>query len=82
MLTVVLAAALGGTMAATLSHSPVLFVGMLSFGTSALLFMVAEELLLEAHEAGGTHVWWVDLQLYTGFFASIVAGKFIGHDDL
>ena len=34
------------------------------------------QLLLDAHE-DGEHVWWVDLQLYTGFFASIVAGKFV-----
>lgn len=70
-----LSAGLGGMMADTLSHSPVAFIGMLSFGVSALLFMVAEELLLDAHESG-EHLWWVDLQLYTGFFASIVAGKF------
>lgn len=70
------AAGLGGALAKTLSHSPVAMVGMLSFGSSALLFMVAEELLLDAHE-DGEHVWWVDLQLYTGFFASIVAGKFV-----
>jgi hypothetical protein len=38
--------------------------------------MVAEELLLEAHEEGD-HVWWVDLQLYVGFFASLMVGKFM-----
>ena len=96
------AAGLGGALARTLSHSPIAMTGMLSFGTSALLFMVAEgrslfvcfqldisskvlsfptimcveELLLDAHE-DGEHVWWVDLQLYTGFFASIIAGKFV-----
>ena len=70
-----LAAGLGGVMADTLSRSPVAFVGMLSFGASALLFMVAEELLLDAHVEDGAHVWWVDLQLYTGFFTSIIAGK-------
>lgn len=72
----VLSAGLGGTMAETLSHSPVLSVGMMSFGASALLFMVSEELLLDAHE-DGEHLWWVDLQLYTGFFTSIIAGKFV-----
>lgn len=40
--------------------------------------MVAEELLLEAHEkAGGEHVWWVDLQLYVGFYWGIVSTKFL-----
>jgi zinc transporter ZupT len=73
---VVLGAAAGGFLATTLAESPVLFAGMLSFGTSALLFMVAEELLLEAHE-DGEHVWWVDLQLYVGFYASVMLGKFV-----
>lgn len=70
-----LAAGLGGAMADVLGLYPAASVGMMSFGASALLFMVAEELLLDAHE-DGEHVWWVDLQLYTGFFASIMAGKF------
>jgi hypothetical protein len=75
MVLVVLSAGLGGMLAGILSHSPVARVGMLSFGASSLLFMVAEELLLDAHE-DGQHVWWVDLQLYTVFFTSIIAGKF------
>jgi len=66
----------GGALATTLANSPVLLAGLLGFGTSSLLFMVAEELLLEAHEEG-EHVWWSDLQLYTGFFASILASKFV-----
>ena len=71
------AAGLGGAIASILEHNPVFFVGLISFGTSALLFMVAEELLLEAHEGGG-HIWWVDLQLYVGFFLSIMMDKFTG----
>ena len=70
-------AVLGGMLSEALSASPVYLVGLLSFGTSALLFMVAEELLLEAHEEG-EHIWWVDLQLYVGFFVSIMAGKVAG----
>ena len=66
----------GGVLATSLADSPVLLAGLLGFGTSALLFMVAEELLLEAHEEG-EHIWWSDLQLYTGFFASILADKFV-----
>lgn len=68
---------MGGFLATSLSENPVLFAGLLSFGTSALLFMVAEELLLEAHEDGCEHVWWVDLQLYIGFYASVMLGKFM-----
>jgi len=69
----------GGMTASALEHNPALFVGLIGFGTSALLFMVAEELLLEAHEGGeDSHVWWVDLQLYVGFFLSVVMGKLAG----
>jgi hypothetical protein len=57
-----------------LSHDPVSLIGLMSFGTSALLFMVAEELMLEAHKEGD-HVWWVDPQLHVGFFASLMVGK-------
>lgn len=71
---IILGSVLGGILAAALSHNPIYLTALLSFGTSALLYMVAEELLLEAHEESG-HVWWVDLQLYVGFYASILMGK-------
>ena len=71
---IVLGSVLGGILAAALSHNPIYLTALLSFGTSALLYMVAEELLLEAHEEKD-HVWWVDLQLYVGFYASILMGK-------
>lgn len=73
---IILGATIGGFLSHSFSSNPLSLAFLLSFGTSALLYMVAEELLLEAHEKG-EHVWWVDLQLYTGFFASIVMGKFI-----
>jgi ZIP family zinc transporter len=73
--TIVMGAFSGGLLASALSHNPIYLTALLSFGTSALLYMVAEELLLEAHDEDGEHVWWVDLQLYVGFYASIVMGK-------
>ena len=64
-------------LASALSHNPIYLVALLSFGTYALLYMVAEELLLEAHDDDDDdeHVWWVDLQLYVGFYSSIIMGK-------
>lgn len=67
----------GGLLSEALTSSPLAMTGLLSFGVAALLFMVAEELLLESHEDGHDHVWWVDLQLYVGFFFSILLGKLI-----
>jgi len=78
VLPVVGGAALGGAVASALSQNPVLFVGLISFGMSALLFLVAEELLLAAHEGSSEHIWWVDLQLYVGFFLSLMMGKIVG----
>mmetsp|Transcript_12615 Transcript_12615/g.18545 ORF Transcript_12615/g.18545 Transcript_12615/m.18545 type:complete len:296 (+) Transcript_12615:75-962(+) len=75
-LSLLLGSFLGGSLASTLSNSPTLLSGLFGFGTSALLFMVAEELLLEAHEEG-EHVWWIDVQLYTGFFACLLASKLL-----
>jgi hypothetical protein len=33
--------------------------GLIAFGSASLLWLVTEELLLEAHEGKGGHVWWV-----------------------
>jgi len=54
----------------------IMFADIKGFGTSALLFMVAEELLLEAPE-DGEHIWWVNVQLYTGFYWGFMSTKFL-----
>ena len=38
-----------------LTHSPQ--VGLLSFGAASLLYLITEELLVEAHEEGGPHAY-------------------------
>ncbi|KAL3932866.1 MAG: hypothetical protein SGBAC_010652 [Bacillariaceae sp.] len=73
---IVTGACIGSLISSALSSNPTTMIGMLSFGVSALLFMVAEELLLQAHE-NGKHVWWVDVQLYVGFFVSILLAKLV-----
>jgi zinc transporter, ZIP family len=75
---IVIGATCGGLLSGALHSNPPLFAAMMGFGTSALLFMVAEELLLEAHEDGNAHIWWVDLQLYVGFYVSFMSSKLIG----
>jgi len=71
----ILAAATGGLFAGALAAFKVFRIGLLSFGASALLFMVAEELLLEAHKEDEDHIWWVDVQLYVGFMCSVYLAK-------
>lgn len=73
---IVIGSGCGGLLSSALTDNPLAMIGLLSFGVAALLFMVAEELLLEAHKEGN-HIWWVDLQLYVGFFVSILLGKLV-----
>jgi len=75
-ITLVIGAVLGGLLTTQIAGDPAMLAGIMGFGTSALLFMVAEELLLEAHE-DGEHVWWVDVQLYTGFYWGFMSTKFL-----
>ena len=42
---------IGATTAAAVARAPAMHVALISFGIAALLFLVTEELLLEAHEA-------------------------------
>lgn len=47
-------------------------MGLLSFGAASLLYLITEELLVEAHEEGGAHVWYVDIMFFVGFIASVL----------
>jgi len=77
---IVVAAAIGGFFAGLLAEAEACKKGLMSFGAAALIYMVAEELLLEAHEDDGPHVWWVDGMLYVGFLASIYLSKLLPED--
>ena len=70
-------AALGGLLGEVLAASQPLHTGLLAFGVAALLYLVTEELLLEAH-AGQTeeHIWWVDALFFVGFYLSFLLEKF------
>ncbi len=52
-------------------------MGGIAFAAAALLYMVCEELLLDAHDDGQTHVWWIDLQVYLGLSPSRPACLFL-----
>jgi len=59
--------------------SGALHTALISFGISALLYLVPEELLLEAHEGQEEeHVWYVDMFFFVGFLASFLLEKFGG----
>lgn len=48
------------------------FVGLIAFSLAAVLFLVVEELLLEAHESEGSDEWQTSIWLYFGLLLSIV----------
>jgi len=48
------------------------FVGLIAFAMVALLFLVLQELLLEAHEKDGGDEWHITVWIYIGLFMSMV----------
>ncbi len=60
--------ALGATILA--GTSPAIMVTVLAFGAAALLFLVTEELLVEAHEVGETP--WATAMFFAGFLFLLV----------
>ena len=67
------------------TSAPAMHVALISFGIAALLFLVTEELLLEAHEAQEhsaheEHIWWVDMFFFLGFLLSFLMDKLLDTD--
>ena len=78
-LLLLLGGAVGDALGAALTDSPPLHTGLLAFGVAALLYLVTEELLLEAHAQGDAHVWWVDACFFAGFGFSLFIEKSTRH---
>lgn len=77
-LMLIVGSATGAGSAAAVSHLPAVHVGLVSFGVAALLYLVTEELLLEAHENCHAHKWWIDMWFFVGFMASFILAKVTG----
>lgn len=71
---VMLAAALGGALSGDAAKAhPVVFIGFISFGIVALLYLVVNELLVEAREAqGGKEYWWTAMVLFVGIYSVVL----------
>ncbi|WP_291425355.1 transporter [Deinococcus sp.] len=69
-LMVALGALIGGTLLGGLTGFPLAV--MLSFGAAALLFLVTEELLIEAHEVAQTP--WITSAFFAGFLTLYIIG--------
>jgi ZIP family zinc transporter len=68
----------GALFSGAIAGSLPLKLGLLSFGMAALLYLVTEELLLEAHKGGADAKWWVDLSFFIGFLACVLLEKIVG----
>ena len=71
---IMLAAAVFGAVTGALARAhPVLYIGFISFGIVALLYLVVNELLVEAREAqGGKEYWWTAMILFVGIYSVIL----------
>jgi len=57
--------------------SGAVFAAINAFGLSGLLYLVTEELLIEAHEEEGTDKWYVSIHTFLGFLIVIVLHEFL-----
>jgi ZIP family zinc transporter len=70
LVTLVGGAVLGSTVLANASEA--VLATVLAFGCAALLFLVTEELLVEAHEVGETP--WATAMFFLGFLGLMILG--------
>ena len=73
-----MAGCLAGAIGPALESSTFTFIIFLSFAVVALLWIVTQELLLQAHEnAANTSVWYINMWLFVGVMMSLMAGAMI-----
>ena len=64
-----IAGALGSAIGSVVASIPPLFIGFVAFAVVCLLFLVTQELLIEAMEnQNGDQIWWVSLFIFVGVF--------------
>lgn len=71
---IMLAASILGALSgsAAMSH-PMVYIGFISFGIVSLLYLVVNELLVEAREAlAGQEYWWTAMILFAGIYSVIL----------
>lgn len=68
-----LSAGLGALIGEAVQNSPAIFIGLVSFGAVALLFLVCNELLVEAKAAQGDEErWWISAMVFLGVYVVLV----------
>jgi zinc transporter ZupT len=66
---------LGSEVGIWLLNYPIAFQALTSFGASALIFTVGQELLTAGHGDKVNHAWWIDIAAVFGFLLTIVIDK-------
>jgi zinc transporter, ZIP family len=73
-----IASGLGAAIGAAVQALPVIFIAMVSFGSVALLFLVCNELLIEAREAQGEEdKWYITIMIFLGIYLVLMLDKVI-----
>eukprot|EP01038_Epipyxis_sp_PR26KG_P007894 gene7894-10713_t len=73
-----LASGLGAAIASATVGIPALYIGFVSFGLVALLFLVCNELLIEARAAQGEDErWWISIMVFIGIYLVLMLSHWI-----
>lgn len=63
------ASGIGAALGSAVQNLPALFIGMVAFGAVALLFLVTNELLIEARQAQGEEdLWYISIMVFVGIY--------------
>jgi zinc transporter ZupT len=63
------ASGIGAALGIAVEHLPVVFIGLVAFGTVALVYLVCNELIIEAKEAqGNNEKWYISIQIFVGIY--------------
>ena len=73
-----LAAGVGALMAHTVKHIPMIFIAFVALGVVALLFLVCNELLIEAKNAQGEdEKWWISICIFLGIYMVLIVNQLV-----
>jgi zinc transporter ZupT len=72
------AAGLGALLASLVREIPMAFIAFVAFGVVALLFLVCNELLIEAKNAQGEEEkWWISICIFMGIYMVLIVNQLL-----
>jgi zinc transporter ZupT len=74
-----LSSVMGAFVGAAARSQPMVYIGFISFGVVALLYLVVNELLVEARESlAGNERWWTGMVIFIGIYLVLILDMFLG----